>query len=193
MTKCFRTDSNIEENSRRFNKVFSRIVHKCFKKVRVRPKKCGKLEKMLKHLDKLKSGNCSSDEVIALELEIQEYCAEENAKVIKQQVSELSDLDGNFSPNLMWQVKKKVVNRAMDPPMAKRDNDGNLITAPTQLKKLYIDEYVHRLRHREIKASFETLKGLKEDLWERRFEMLSRMKSQDWTTDDVQKVHSGTD
>ena len=53
---------------------------------------------------------------------------------------------------------------------------------------MYIDEYVHRLRHREIKASFETLKGLKEDLWERRFEILSRMKSQDWTTDDVQKV-----
>ena len=72
--------------------------------------------------------------------------------------------------------------------MAKKDSNGNLISAPSQLKQLYIDEYVHRLRHREIKSSLDTLKTLKEDLWNRTFKILCESGSPDWTPEDVQKV-----
>ena len=189
LSKCFRDGCDVEENSRRFEKTFTRIVHKCFKKVRVRPKKADVVAEKLKQLDKLKTDSKhDSESVEALEVEIQQTCATENAKAIREQVEHLSDLGGNFSPNLMWKVKRKVCKRACDPPMAKKDSKGNLVTAPSQVKQLYIDEYVHRLRHREIKSSLESLKTLKEDLWDRTFKILCEEESPDWTTEDVEKV-----
>ena len=38
--------------------------------------------------------------------------------------------------------------------MAKLDEHGNLITAPKALKKLYIEHYALRLKHREIKVDY---------------------------------------
>ena len=188
LTNCFRDGCSVEENSQRFEKVFTRIVHKCFKKVRLRPKKVDVVKEKLKQLDKLKTGKHNRESIEALEEEIQQTCAAENARIIREQVEQLLDVDGNFSPNLMWKVKSKVCKRVCDPPMAKKDNKGNLITAPSQLKQLYIDEYVHRLRHREIKSSLDTLKTLKEDLWDRTFKILCESGSPDWTTEDVEKV-----
>ena len=42
--------------------------------------------------------------------------------------------------------------------MAKKDNLGNLVTEPTQLKKLYISHYKHRLRHRKIELDGNEMK-----------------------------------
>ena len=50
----------------------------------------------------------------------------------------------------MWQLKNKLWPKPKDPPMAKCDRKGNLITASRALKELYIDHYVQRLAHREI-------------------------------------------
>ena len=44
--------------------------------------------------------------------------------------------------------------RAKDPPMAKKDNDGNIITAPSLIRKLYIETYCHRLRQRKIRPRY---------------------------------------
>ena len=84
LTKCFRDGCSVEENSQRFEKVFTRIVHKCFKKVRLRPKKVDVVGEKLKQLDKLKTGNHNRETVEALELEIQQACAAENAKLIRE-------------------------------------------------------------------------------------------------------------
>ena len=59
--------------------------------------------------------------------------------------------DGNFSQIGMWKLKNQLIPKEMDPPMAKLDSYGNLITAPGALKNLYLETYVERLKHREIK------------------------------------------
>ena len=72
--------------------------------------------------------------------------------------------------------------------MAKKDKKGNLVTAPNLIRKLYLDTYVDRLRHREIKPSFIDLYHMKNDLWKRRQDMLKLKKSPDWTISDLDKV-----
>ena len=72
--------------------------------------------------------------------------------------------------------------------MGKFDSSGNIITAPNALKKLYLETYVHRLRHRPIKHGLELLKSLKEDLWERRYKLLKENKTDGWKTSDIKKV-----
>jgi hypothetical protein len=193
LTKCFDSGRGIDENAEAFNKELSKIVSKCFKKVRIKKSK-SKIDERLQKLDAMKKELVEKPtavlqkEVEDLEFEIQQCCAAENSKKIRDQVSNLSSLDGGFSSNMMWQVKKKVIKKTSDPPMAKKDSHGNLVTAPNLLKDLYKEEYTYRLRHREIKPSLLTLKQLKEDLWSRRLRVLSEIPSDDWSLEDVQKV-----
>ena len=55
--------------------------------------------------------------------------ADRNADLITRQVSQLNSTDGNFSQNGMWKLKSKILPHPSDPPMAKKDDGGNLITA----------------------------------------------------------------
>ncbi len=196
LTKCFSEHSSVEQNASCFLKSFKRIVYKCFRKVRVKTVKITDGDEKLDLLDNLKSKlkNENKHDLVtkrkieSLESEIQQCCAEENAKLIRDQVRDLSSLTGTFSSDLMWKVKRKVFRRSTDPPMAKKDNHGNIITSPNPLKKLYLDEYIHRLRHREIKPSLRLLKELKEDLWARRFDLLKNSDCHDWSEEDILKV-----
>ena len=74
-----------------------------------------------------------------------------NIKIVREHIQNLETLDGNFSQIGMWKLKNRLIPKEMDPPMAKLDEKGNLITAPNALKALYLEHYVKRLQHRTIK------------------------------------------
>ena len=88
----------------------------------------------------------------------------------------------------MWKVRSKLFPRKIDPPMAKKDVDGNLITGHEALKKLYINTYVQRLEHRKIKIEFKEIFELKNELWSERFEAIKTKISNPWTTKDLEEV-----
>ena len=68
-----------------------------------------------------------------------------NISIVKDQIKNLETLDGNFSQLGMWKLKNKLIPRDLDPPMAKLDDKGNLISAPNALKTLYLEHYAKRL------------------------------------------------
>ena len=103
-------------------------------------------------------------------------------------VSETNTSEGKFSQTGFWKLKSKLCPRSSDPPMAKRDEYGNLVTAPSQLKELYAATYKHRLRHREIKAEFQDIFILKNQLWDLRLRNLKRKVSHPWTVRHLDKV-----
>ena len=55
--------------------------------------------------------------------------------------------------------KQKFLPRPLDPPMAKIDESGLLITSPNLIKELYLKTYKHRLRSRQIKDLRSKPKG----------------------------------
>ena len=65
----------------------------------------------------------------------------------RQEYQDLGASNGNFSQIGMWKLKNQLVPKERDPPLAKMDNQGNLITAPEALKKIYLGTYVERLKH----------------------------------------------
>ena len=75
-----------------------------------------------------------------------------------------------------------------DPPTAKQDKNGALITSPNLLKKLYLDTYSDRLKNRDIKTELQDLYFLKSELWESRLEELRETKSRKWTVEDLEIV-----
>lgn len=199
LSKCFDGPGDILEKSAKWIKVLNKKHQKCFRKIRVtKRKKKTEIETLLDQrieLKKLRKNskckiytNIINTKLQIIEDNLTKLSANENAQNIKKQVENLSSLNGGFSTLGVWQVRKKVVPRHTDPPMAKKDPGGNLVTNPELLKKLYINEYTHRLRSREIVPGLEKLQKLKEDLWQRRLEYLSKIKTPDWTMDQLSKA-----
>ena len=65
---------------------------------------------------------------------------------------------------------------------------GQLETNPENLKKLYLETYKHRLRHRPIRSDLVHLKDLKERLFALRLRLVKLEKSKPWTTQAWQKM-----
>ena len=94
-----------------------------------------------------------------IENEISLICSEKNSKIVKEHLAELSNNEDQVCRLNMWRLKQKLCPRNVDPPMAKKDVNGELVSEPGKLKQLYANTYKHRLRHRVIQPEYEQLEG----------------------------------
>ena len=88
----------------------------------------------------------------------------------------------------MWKLKSKLFPKPPNPPMAKIDKYGNLITEQGPPKKLYLETYVERLKHRQINEEFKDIFDLKSLLWNMRLDKIKTVKTRKWTPSDLDKV-----
>ena len=72
--------------------------------------------------------------------------------------------------------------------MAKVDSGGRVVTTPEELKKLYLNTYVHRLRHRPIRPELKYLESLKTELFYKRLELVKYKTIEPWTLKDLRVV-----
>ena len=66
---------------------------------------------------------------------------EEIVNKITKHTIESEALDGSFSQINFWKLKKSLMKSSSDPPTAKKDSGGNVITERESLKSLYIETY----------------------------------------------------
>ena len=123
-----------------------------------------------------------------LEISISELVSAKNANIVNEQVGHLNAWNGQFSQTGMWKVRRKLFPTVTEPPTAKRDSFGNLITAAKPLKDLYLRTYVHRLRTRQMKDEMLELEQLKTRLWEGRLDLSKSRKSKPWTMTQLDTV-----
>ena len=88
--------------------------------------------------------------------------------------------EGNFSQLKIWKLKQKICPKIPDPPMAKKDENGSLITAPELLKSLYLRTYEKRLENRIMKKELMDVYFLKQELRKSRMVELRSKKSEAW-------------
>lgn len=199
LTDCFEGNESVIEKSNKWLKVLNRKFQKCFKKIRVtKPKAKSEIQKLLSEIIDLKKSilkpqSKTSNEISQTKLEVMEeriadLSADKNAKKIKGQIEHLSNFEGEFSRSGLWEVKKSVCHRSKDPPMAKKDTAGNLVTEPEKLKQLYINEFTNRLRPREMASGMANLRSVKEKLWSKRKEELKQIKTADWNMQQLETV-----
>ena len=123
------------------------------------------IQKMATELRKLAGQNIEGQNQIKrnldmIENEISIICSEKNTKIVKAHLAELSGNEDQVCRLNMWRLKQKLCPRSIDPPMAKKDSNGQLVSEPGKLKQLYATTYKLRLRHREIKPDFKQLEDL---------------------------------
>ena len=123
------------------------------------------------------------------ETEIAKLMEEDNFKKVSENFKSMSDTTGTINTNGMWALKKKTFpSKNRGPVVAKRNEKGKLVTNPVELKKLCLDTFVSRLRHRKIKPGFEEIKILKEYLCSSRLEYCSLTKSSALTRKKMETV-----
>ena len=122
---------------------------------------------------------------------ISQDCAEENTRKVNEWLDCLESENGGFSQNGMWKLKSKLCPRPLDPPIAKLDKNGDLVTRPEKLLDLYLETYSNRLSHRKMKKEYEDIFYLKNKLWNLRLEKCSEVKTENWSMKNLRAVLKG--
>jgi hypothetical protein len=113
----------------------------------------------------------------------------QNKDLATDYLKELNDPLEGFNIAKTWGLKKKLSPKnTPDPPMAKKDGQGNLVTDKAGLKELYLKTYMDRLKPNQIKPGLETLEEMKEYLFKLRFDICKERKSEKWTMKDLENV-----
>ena len=73
-------------------------------------------------------------------------------------------------------------------PVAKKNEDGELVTNAQKLKELYESTYKKRLEHRSMKPELVNMYNLKMNLFNLRLEVSKGIKSESWSMDALIKV-----
>ena len=86
--------------------------------------------------------------------DIEQEIGEENAKHNFDKIKSLEVLGGEsdcINTNGMWSIKKKIFPK-IKPQVStgKRNPSGKMVTNPSELKKVYLEEYLGRLRNRPM-------------------------------------------
>ena len=180
--KCFENNFAIDKQFKNWKHCFDNILKRCFKKIRITPKKVKtKTEKLLKERFDLKkeARDTKIDETMreeitkrieAIENDIGEEVAQDNFKVVADILKDISD-DGDINGSgrkKMWATLKTKFPKISKPtPVAKKDKSGKLISKHEDLRKLYLKTYKQRMRDRPMKEELIEFKNIKEDLFEK--------------------------
>ena len=197
LRKCFNPTQNFNDQCNNFFKSLDDILHQCFRKIRVGKNfTSSEINEELDLQSKLKmflsknkckiAQNLAENKLKQIEENLLKLSSTRNINLVNEHIQNLSTLDGSFSQPGLWKLKNKLLPKELDPPMAKYDEKGNLISAPNALKDLYLQHYVKRLEHRKIDENYIENYEKKVVLWKLRFKWLRSTKSRNWSIADLQ-------
>ena len=202
LSKCFESNDDFLHQTDNFLKKLNGTFHQCFAKIRIKNKTIIErkddiqmsLQKKtdLQHLKSQMNSNFTKEffetKIEEIDEIISTKSADRNAHIIREQLDTLIDTEGKFSNVGMWKIKSKLFPQVADPPIAKKDSEGNLITGVEPLKHLFSDTYKQRLRHRPMRDDLQDLFSLKNLLWELRSQQCRVNVSEAWNMKDLETV-----
>ena len=196
-------NEDMEHSTQKWLKTVNRLIASSFSKVRVKYGKiCPELEKLFILKEELKQKIAKSEnnddlkkeisfkaELEIVSKQISDVCSDRNKQTVKEYIGDMDPgLDG-FRQIQTWGLKKNLCSKnVIDPPAAKRDASGELVTDRNELEKLYLKTYVERLTPNPINEDLKELKDLKEYLFYLRKKLAQTEVSRDWNIYELEKV-----
>ena len=96
----------------------------------------------------------NAKEIDSIEEDIKKEEARQNIEELNENIKELKR--NNFNTGI-WKLKNKYFPKDESTiPVAKKNNEGYVITNEAELKKIYLEHFAHRMRDRPIKSDFES-------------------------------------
>ena len=187
LSEVFDTNQDINEQTNVFLKRLDRIVHKCFKKIRIGRIKESEYEQLygkwvgVRHKDDKDSKDLSNE----LEEELASKYADNIFEKIKEEIDGIQCDEGGINSGKLWQLKKKLHASYPDPPTAMKNSEGELITDEGQILEETVKYYKNVLKNRDINDDLENHKKDREELAKKRMETAKLNTTPDWDMDDL--------
>ena len=204
MRLCFDNENeDLDVSSSRWLRLVNSSIKTSFRKIRIGKHRINpeldilfqRKESLVETLSKLENAEDFhgaekvKDDLNDVEEDIAKICCDTNKRIVDDYLGSWNDAIEGFSQPKTWKLKKKLAPKnTFDPPAAKKDKSGNLITDKKGLESLYIDTYKDRLEPNKIADGLDDLKHLKEYLFNLRLKHSSLIISEDWKKADLDKV-----
>ena len=89
----------------------------------------------------------------------------------------------------IWKLKEKYFRKQKSSfPVAKKNKEGQLITNEAELKKLYLDNFIHRMRDRPILPELQSYEKEVNEKFKNVLQQTSKEKSPPWNMTELDKV-----
>ena len=191
LSLIFEEKEDLNSLAEKFMKKLDKVIHKCFRKIRISEKKDQEKESLFKKWNMLKAKDDveSRAELKKVEKELAEKYSEEYFQKIKDRTEGSSCEDGGLHPGSLWNLKKELFPQSRDPPTAMVDpENGNLVTDDKNIQKIALKTYTKRLENKPIKKNLENVKEAKEKLCEKLLKVAAANKTPPWELKDLEKV-----
>ena len=185
-TNCFYNDSQFHKQIRMWTKMLKGAVYQCFQTVRVTQNKRRKLCKKFEgRKNAIKNKNVKQKNIF--EEEISKEQAFQNISKIKKNLSTLKQSNNNQEG--IWKIKNKFYPKIQaNLPIAKYNRAGQIISNPEELKKVYLEHFIHRMRSRPILPHLEDYKKEIEISFEKILKITKYNTIPDWSLRELDKV-----
>ena len=202
LNRCMSSpELSLEEACNKWYKEFEKVLHQCFKKVRITetpPKNSLDFpiyqlmseNKKLKELLSTAATMCKKTiewEIAHNDKKIAELQGHKCEETILEEAEKLN-VNGEFNSNAAWKLKKKLFPKCSDAPFAVHDTNRQLVTDPKGILNVMKEEFVHRLRNRPIDDEYAELKELKEYLCKLRLEITKNADNSSWSMCQLEKA-----
>ena len=138
--------------------------------------KIGILEKE----NKFKEMNDHQSNLDKINEEIAAICAEKNKNLVDEYLGKTNDTIEGFNQAKTWGLTKKLCPKnTIEPPHAKKDKNGDMVTDKEALKKLYVETYTERLTPNQVNEEYSELKSMKEYLFDMNYKIAQVNRSKD--------------
>ena len=98
-------------------------------------------------------------------------CSEKNKEIVEEYFGKKEDNEPHNQLKT-WALKKKLAPKnCPEPPSAKINDNGELVTEQKELEKLYLKTYVERLKPNPIPEDLKEVSDLRSLLFDLRLEM----------------------
>ena len=206
LSKCFDDKTDLNDAANRCITILNSILKSCFKKIRLgKTPKNSELENLFKHKEEILtnlnlSGKENLAEVEKLKSDLEEtlekiasICSIKNRKIVNEYLGKSKDTIEGFSQIKTYNLKKRLCPKnSMEPPSAKRNSDGELVSDPEELENLYLETYIKRLAPNEVPQNLQETENLKSLLFKLRLQAASKVITEDWTLEQLEKVLKAT-
>ena len=196
-------NEDLEKASQKWLKSVNKMISASFSKVRLKSRKIDDvLEKLFHKKEDLQSKISVAESNEDYELyddlieqletvteQVSQHCSDKNKQIVEDFIGDHDTGLEGFNQIKTWALKKRLAPKnVMDPPAAKKDANGTLITDKNKLENLYLETYKARLTPNTISEDLGELKSLKQYLFSLRLRLAKQKMSSDWTLDNLENV-----
>ena len=195
---CLKTNISLDEKAKIWLKNLDTVFHKSFSKIKIknsRKKSDSEENKLLEERRTLlrKVARNPSDIIIKRISEIEEKLCKTNFQSASSHMAEQLTLaaedDSTRGTRSAWSIYRKIRPRHKPVvPVGKKDKKGHIVSNHVELKKLYLNTFVWRLRERPSHPKMIELHIAKENMFQTILKLCKMTPSNPWQMYDLENV-----